>query len=39
VEGTIGVPVRAYYSASKFALDGFGKAISGELTEYEINVL
>ena len=27
VAGTVGVPIRAYYSASKYALDGFGKAI------------
>ena len=39
VAGTVGVPVRAYYSASKFALDGFGKAIAGELTAHNINVL
>ena len=27
VAGQLGVPVRSYYSASKFGLDGFGKAI------------
>ncbi len=31
VAALIGVPVRSYYSCSKFALDGFGKAIAAEL--------
>ena len=39
VAGQIGCPVRSYYSASKFGLDGFGKAINGELSHRNINVL
>lgn len=39
VAGQFGTPVRSYYSASKFALDGFGKAIQGELYDQNIRVL
>jgi dehydrogenase/reductase SDR family member 7B len=39
VAGQVGVPQRSYYSASKFALDGFGKAIQGELGHRGIRVL
>jgi short-subunit dehydrogenase len=35
----IGVPVRTYYSSSKFALDGFGKALQAEVAHLGINVL
>jgi short-subunit dehydrogenase len=38
VAGLIGTPMRSLYSASKFALDGFGKAIQGELLEKNISV-
>ena len=34
----IGTPMRSMYSASKFALDGFGKAIQGELLEKNISI-
>ena len=37
--GQIGVPYRSYYSASKFALDGFGKALQGELHHRGISIL
>ena len=33
------MPVRSFYSASKFALDGFGKALQAEVAHYGINVL
>ena len=36
--GLFGTPVRSYYSASKFALDGFGRAIQGELGGKGISV-
>ena len=39
VAGLLGVPVRSYYSASKFALDGFGKALQGELSDKKISIL
>jgi short-subunit dehydrogenase len=39
VAGLIGVPVRSYYSASKFALDGFGKALQAEVAHHGINIL
>uniref|UniRef100_A0A7S3CJH3 Uncharacterized protein n=1 Tax=Strombidium rassoulzadegani TaxID=1082188 RepID=A0A7S3CJH3_9SPIT len=39
VAGLVGVPVRSFYSASKFALDGFGKALSSELSKEDVNVL
>lgn len=38
IAGLMGVPVRTYYSASKFALDGFGKALQGELSGTGITV-
>ena len=37
--GLIGVPIRTFYSASKFAMDGFGKALAAELHETGITVL
>ena len=39
VAGQLGVPQRSFYSATKFALDGFGKAISAELADRNISVL
>ena len=36
--GLFGTPVRSYYSASKFAIDGFGRAIQGELYDKGISV-
>jgi dehydrogenase/reductase SDR family member 7B len=39
VAGLIGVPMRTVYSASKFALDGFGKALAAELSDTGISVL
>lgn len=38
VAALIGVPVRSYYSCSKFALDGFGKAIAAELEQHNVSV-
>ena len=31
--------MRSYYSASKFALDGFGKALDAELSMTQVSVL
>ena len=39
VAGLVGVPMRTVYSASKFALDGFGKALAAELSDTGISVL
>lgn len=39
VAGQIGVPIRSLYSASKFAIDGFGKALEGELSQTQVRVL
>ena len=39
VAGLLGLPYRPYYSASKFALDGFGKSLQGELGHRKISVL
>mmetsp|Transcript_2493 Transcript_2493/g.4192 ORF Transcript_2493/g.4192 Transcript_2493/m.4192 type:complete len:166 (+) Transcript_2493:250-747(+) len=36
VSGLVGVPCRTFYSASKFGLDGFGKAIQGELLDENV---
>ena len=38
VSGLMGVPVRTMYSASKFAMDGFGKALRCEVKQYGITV-
>ena len=38
VAGLIGVPVRTLYSASKFAMDGFGKSLKDEVAPYGITV-
>lgn len=34
----MGVPVRTLYSASKFAMDGFTKALRSEVKKHGINV-
>mmetsp|Transcript_25665 Transcript_25665/g.39477 ORF Transcript_25665/g.39477 Transcript_25665/m.39477 type:complete len:112 (-) Transcript_25665:177-512(-) len=39
VAGLVGAPVRTFYSASKFALDGFGKALQGEVHHQGIHIL
>lgn len=39
VAAVIGTPVRSLYSASKFALDGFGKALQAEVSDHNISVL
>lgn len=39
ISGLIGVPVRTMYSCSKFCLDGFGKALQGEVAKDNINIL
>jgi short-subunit dehydrogenase len=39
VAAQVGAPMRTFYSGSKFALDGFGKALTGELSHHNISVL
>jgi len=39
VAGLVGTPVRTFYSTSKFALDGFGKALAPEVKGYNVHVL
>lgn len=38
ISGLMGVPVRTMYCASKFAMDGFSKALRAEVRQYGINV-
>ena len=38
VSALIGVPVRTFYSCSKFALDGFGKALQAELACKNVSI-
>ena len=38
VAAQVGTPIRSFYSASKFALDGFGKALQGEVAHLNISV-
>ena len=38
IGGTIGIPFQAYYSASKFALEGWGEALAWEVRPYGVNV-
>jgi NAD(P)-dependent dehydrogenase (short-subunit alcohol dehydrogenase family) len=38
IGGLIGIPFQAYYSASKFALEGFGEALSYEMAPFGISV-
>ena len=37
--GLVPVPVRTMYSASKFAITGFGKALRAEVKQYGIDVI
>ena len=37
--GLVGVPVRTMYSASKFALSGFGKSLRAEVKPHGIDVI
>ncbi len=37
--GIIGLPVRTMYSATKFGLSGFGKALRSEVKQFGVNVL
>ena len=39
ISALVGTPVRSLYSASKFALDGFGKALQAEVQDHNIHVL
>jgi short-subunit dehydrogenase len=38
ISGIMGVPVRTMYCASKFAMDGFGKALKPEVKRHGITV-
>ena len=38
LSGLFGMPVRTMYSASKFGLSGFGKAIRAEVSDFNIHV-
>ncbi len=38
IGGLIGIPFQSFYSASKFALEGYGEALAYEVTPYGIDV-
>jgi NAD(P)-dependent dehydrogenase (short-subunit alcohol dehydrogenase family) len=38
IGGAIGIPFQAYYSASKFALEGFGESLAYEVAPFGISV-
>jgi short-subunit dehydrogenase len=38
IGGVIGIPFQAFYSASKFALEGFGEALAWEVARFGIQV-
>jgi NAD(P)-dependent dehydrogenase (short-subunit alcohol dehydrogenase family) len=38
IGGAIGIPFQAYYSASKFALEGYGEALAHEVAPFGVHV-
>ena len=38
IGGVVGIPFQAFYSASKFALEGYGEALAYEVTPFGIHV-
>ena len=38
ISGIMGVPCRTFYSASKFGLDGFSKALCAEICDKNISI-
>jgi NAD(P)-dependent dehydrogenase (short-subunit alcohol dehydrogenase family) len=38
IGGAVGIPFQAFYSASKFAMEGFGEALAYEVAPFDIDV-
>ena len=39
IGGAVGIPFQAFYSASKFAMEGFGEALAYEVAPFDIDVV